>query len=159
MAPLSGFPLARLARGADAWLLRRGFSTRTLRVIALCEIAGCAALILLSLGLLALPLTRLAGLWLFWFSLGAALGTVNFIVLVMSGQRIIRAAFAAQGRNRSNVMRDVAGIMLKLLVTAILFCAAAAVFRASIVALLAGFTLPLAAMLALGLVFAREEND
>ena len=159
MALPGNFHLARLAREADAWLLRRGFSTRTLRAIALCEIAGCALLILFSLALLALPLTRLAGLWLFWFSLGAALGTANFIVLVISGQRIIRAAFAAQGRNRSSVMRDVAGIMLKLLLTAILFCAAAAVFRASIVALLAGFTLPLVAMLALGLVFARRESD
>ena len=159
MAPLSGFPLARLARGADAWLLRRGFSTRTLRAIALCEIGGCAALILISLALLALPLTRPAGLWLFWFSLGAALGTANFIVLVISGQRIIRAAFAAEGRSRSSVRRDVAGIMLKLLVTAILFCAAAAVFRASVVALLAGFTLPLAVMLVLGLIFAKQESD
>lgn len=159
MASLADSPLARLARDADAWLLRRGFSTRTLRAIALCEIAGCALLILFSLALLALPLTRLAGLWLFWFSLGAALGTVNFIVLVISGQRIIRAAFAAQGRSRGNIMRDVAGIMLKLLVTAILFCVAAAVFRASIVALLAGFTLPLAAMLTLGLIFARQERD
>lgn len=78
MARLANFSPARLARGADAWLLRRGFSTRTLRAIALCEIAGCALLMLLSLALLALPLTRLAGLWLFWFSLGA-------VALMVSG--------------------------------------------------------------------------
>lgn len=155
----SNSQIARLAGRLDAWLLRRGFNTKTLRAIALFEIAGCAALLLASFLLLAIPAARAAGFWLFWFSLGAAAGAANYIILVISGQRIIKAALSAEGGGKRGVLADVSGIMLKLLITGILFCAAAAVFRASVIALLAGFTLPVAVMLAVGLIYARQGRE
>lgn len=148
-----------LGQRLDAWLLRRGFSTKTLRVIALCEIGGCAALLLASCALLAMPFSRAAGFWLFWFGLGAVAGTINYIILIISGQRLVKAALNGQGALKRSVLADVAGIMLKLLITAILFCAAAVAFRASIIALLAGFTLPLAVMLVVGLIYARRSGE
>lgn len=151
--------IAHLAGRLDAWLLRRGFSTKTLRAVALYEIAGCLVLFSASFILLAIPGARAAGLWLFWFSLGAAAGAVNYIILVISGQRLIKSALSGEPGGRRSTLADVSGIMLKLLITGILFCAAAAVFRASIVALLAGFTLPLAVMLAVGLIYARQERN
>lgn len=156
---MSNSRITRLAERLDAWLLRRGFSTKTLRAIALCEMAGCALLLLASFALLAVPAARGAGFWLFWFSLGAVAGTANYIILVISGQRLIRAALREDGGGRRSVLADVSGIMLKLLITGILFCAAAAVFRASIIALLAGFTLPVAVMLAVGLICARQGGE
>ncbi len=150
--------ITHLAQRLDAWLLRRGFSTKTLRAVALCEIAGCVIFLLISLLFLAMPLTRAVGFWLFWLSLGAVAGCVNYMILVISGQRIIKVALSGQGGNRS-VVADVAGIMLKLLITGILFCAAAVVFHASIIALLAGFTVPLAIMLAVGLMHAGRGRE
>ena len=156
---ISNSQIARLAGRLDAWLLRRGFSTKTLRAIALYEIAGCAVLLAASFLLLALPAIRPAGFWLFWFSLGAAAGTVNYIILVISGQRLIRAALSAAAGDKRSIPADVSAIMLKLLITGILFCAAAAFFRASVIALLAGFTLPVAVMLAVGLIYARQGRE
>ncbi len=152
--------LARLARNLDVWLLDRGFSSKTLRAIALYEIAACAAVLGASFVLLAVPWTRAIGLWLFWFGLGAAAGAANYIMLILSGRRLIRAAMSGQGdASRRGIPADVAGIMLKLLITAILFCVAAAVFHASVIALLAGYTLPVAIMLTLGIIYAQRGSE
>lgn len=151
--------ITRLIRLLDAWLLRRGFSTKTLRDIAVYEIVGCATLFLLSLALLAIPLTRAQGFWMLWFALGGMAATANYLILIISGQRLIRAAMSGQGAPRRGILADVNAIMLKLLLTAILFCAAAVFFNASLIAILAGFTLPVVAMLALGFIYAKQGRE
>lgn len=146
--------LTRLAETVDAWLVRRGFNSKTLRTIALCEIALSALFLAVSLLLCAWPPSRGVGLWLFWFGLGITAGAVNFIILVTAGQRLVRAAMSGEGNHRQGMPAEIMSIMLKLFITAILFSAAVVFLKASLAALLAGLTLTVAAVVTVGLAHA-----
>ena len=146
--------LARLAHILDTWLAGRGFSSKTLRSIALCEIGLGVAFLAAALMLCSLALTRGAGLWLFWFSLGILAGAVNFVILVVSGQRLVRAAMSEEGGHRQGLLADIMGVMLKLFITAILFSVAVVFLKAPLLALLAGITLTVVIVIAVGLAHA-----
>ncbi len=154
---LGDFRAVRIVRACDGWLIQRGFGLYTLRKVLLCELALGAALFLVSLLLMLIPSTRLWGLWLFWFSVGAFIESVNFIILVISGQRLIKAVMGDGGVGNAAVTGAIMSIMLKLIVTALLFCALVLVFSAPLAALLAGFTLPLIIVLLFGFLHAGRK--
>lgn len=150
--------VVRLGRGVDAWLIRRGFAAQTLRAVVLCELGAGVVTFLVASLLFALPATRFIGFWFFWFSVGAFVGTVNFIILVISGQRLIRVITATdEGLGGGTVLLAVMSIMLKLFVTALLFCALVLVFYAPLTALLAGITLPVMVVLLFGFLHAGRQ--
>ena len=148
------WPLARLVRTIDTWLIARGFNSQTLRTIALYEIGLGAAFLTAALLLCPLSLTRGVGLWLFWFSLGILTGAVNFVILVVSGQRLVRAAMSGEGGYRQAMPAEIMGTMLKLFITAILFGAAVVFLKASLLALLTGIVLTVGVIIAVGLAHA-----
>lgn len=154
---LGDFRAARILRVCDNWLIQHGFSLYTLRKVLLCELALGAALFFVSFLLLVIPSTRPWGLWLFWFSVGIFIESVNFIILVISGQRLIKAVMGDGEIGNAAVTAAIMSIMLKLIITALLFCALVLVFNAPLAALLAGFTLPLIIVLFFGFLHAGQK--